>query len=988
MEACVYLAVVLTPILVDVNLQRIFVLPKVALIRLLAVVIVAAWAYRILPTWRWARWPSWGVVFRHPLAWPGLALGLTLLVSTSLSILPGASLLGGFLRLQGFWTEASYAIVGLTVASRLRSRVQLQRLVDLILLASWPVSLYGLVQFVGLDPLSWVGYTGRILSTLGNPIFLGAYLAFIVPLTLYRGLTLLADYRAQPTWPTRLGLAWVGALLIAQALGLVLSQSRGPFLALLIELGLLVVFLTRRRAIVMGLFGVTAAGVLLLVAVNVPGSPLHSVQAWPVIGRLTDWRDVNYRDVIWSHVVQLVEARPDRLVTGYGPETLDVALAPFYTTRLAYLGGQAQQIDRTHNVLLEALVSTGLLGLAAEIWFFLAVSAFGLASIGLLRTSTQRRLVYSLPVGLGLVGAVGTRLMTGAWTWSALAGGMGLLAGLGIVLWVLIARAPLSWPDLRPSDYQLSVCLLAGWLGHLAEAQFSPTAETVQLYVWVGVGMLLASASLLQAEASPEWLTVSAPTGGDTARRKVMVLDAARDKVALLDALLISLMTLTLVIGLVDWTPPFSLNGHLGIVLGLAALTWGLSMLWHRWRQGETGLSAYPTSLPKVRQPSGGWSREGVSEQVPKRSGTAPPLLWQVAYVSLSVVLGGLTLYVISQFVSRGALPVILVYLLVCGGLAGLTWLLSESVSPWPAAPRRPWAAGIISVISLGVLIWLVLLPHLADRYFALGRRLVGQGQTTQGVEALANARRLAPTQDVYFLISSDVMANVAAGLTDATQQTTMFESARAAAQQAIALKPSQSYHLANLAHIELRWAESAQDDAVKAAAIQRGLDDLERVSPALAFDPAIFDDWGYLYYLRQDFDKALAKYKVALELQPGRAQTYNLMGRAYRDAGNLAAAEESFRAAVQFDKDRVEAYSELTEFYLQQGRAAEALPYAERAVQLAPTRYALHHSLAQVYARLGKNSDAAEQVRIALRYAPAAEGPKLRTFLQQLIGQ
>ncbi|MCW5850209.1 MAG: O-antigen ligase family protein [Anaerolineae bacterium] len=959
-EACVYLAVVLTPILVDVNLQRIFVLPKVALIRLLATVIVAAWAYQTLTS---RRWPSRRAIWRHPLAWPGLALGLTLVLSTTLSILPYTSLWGGFLRLQGLWTEASYAILGLGVAAYVGTGERLQRLVDLILLASWPVALYGLVQFVGLDPLSWVGYTGRILSTLGNPIFLGAYVALIVPLTLYRGLTLLADYRVQPTRPTRLGLVWVGTLLLAQALGLVLSQSRGPLLALLIELGLLVVFLTRRRAVVMGLFGVTAGGILLLVAVNVPGSPLRPVQDWPVVGRLTDWRDVNYRDVIWSHVVQLVEARLDRLVVGYGPETLDVALAPFYTTRLAYLGGQAQQIDRTHNALLEALVTTGLVGLAAQLWFFLAVAALGLASIGLLRTSTQRHLVYSLPVGLGLAGAAGTRLVTGAWTWSALAGGLGLLAGLGIVLWALIARPPPSWPDLRPGDYQLTICLLAGWLGHFAEAQFSPTAETVQLHVWVGLGMLIASARLPHADAPPERLTVSLPTGGDPGRRKPMEPGekAAGDKVALLDALLIGLMTLALVIGLVDWAPPFSLNGHLGIVLGLALLTWGFAMLWHRWRQAKMGL---------------------------KRSVAAPPVLWQVAYVSLIVVFGGLTLYVISQFVSRGVLPVVLVYLLVLGGLAGLAWLLSEDDRPVPSAPRYPLAASIISVISLGVVTWLVFLPHLADRYFALGRRLVGQGQTTQGVEALANARRLAPDQDVYFLISSDVLASVAAGLTDPAQQTAMFESARATAQRAIALKPSQPYHLANLAHVELRWAESAQDDAVKAAAIQRGLDDLARVSTALAFDPAIFDDWGYLYYLRHDFDMALAKYKIALELQPGRPQTYSLMGRAYRDAGDWAAAEESYRAAIQFDKDHVEAYSELTEFYLQQGRAADALPYAERAVQLAPTRYALHHTLAQVYASLGKNTDAAEQIRIALRYAPAAEGPKLRTFLQQLTGQ
>ncbi len=960
-EASIYLAVLLTPILVDVNLQRIFVLPKVALIRLLAAVILAAWGYQALGAYRQSGRPPLRPALRHPLAAPGLAVGLTLVLSTCLSILPYTSVWGGFLRVQGLWTEASYAVLALAVALHVRSQATMRRVVDLVLLTSWPVGLYALLQSVGLDPLSWIGYTGRVLSTLGNPIFLGAYVALVAPLTLYRGLTLLAAHRAQPTASSRLGLVWVGSLLLVQLLSLVLSQSRGPVVAVVIELGLLIALLTRRRSLVMGLVGVVAVGALLLAAVNLPGSPLQPVRAWPVVGRLTDWRDANYRDVIWSHVVLLIDARLDRFVVGYGPETLDVALVPFYTTRLAYLGGQAQQIDRTHNAILEALVTSGLLGLGAQVWAFLAVSAFGLAALGVLRTRRQQLLLYGLPVGLGLALALATRLLSGVWTWSALAAGLGLLAGLGVVVAGVVLRRGGAALDRTAGDAVLSVCLLTGWVGHFAEAQFSPTAEAVLLYVWLGVGLLVANTRLPAEEALVERPEVRAPGGRE--RRETRATEgessAPGSRPALLDAVLVGLLTLALIVGLIDWTPPFNLNGHLAVVLGLALVTWSLAMLWSRWRAGDANVGQ-----PRL------------------------DAVWQVAYLSLSLVFSGLTLYVMGQFVSLVLLPVALVYLLLLAALAVLAWVLSDAVPLWPAQVPPRLAALALGLLTLGAAVWLAFLPHVGDRYFALGRRLVGQGQTPQGVEMLARARQAAPDQDVYFLISSDVLATVAVGVGDPTQQAAAFERARAAGLRAMALKPGQPYHLANLAHIDLRWAESTRNSAQRTTAMQRGLDTLAQVSKALAFDPAIFDDWGYLYYLRRELDAALAKYQTALALDPSRPQTYILRGRAQREAGDVAAAEQSYTMAIRLDKERVDAYSELTELYLEQGRAADALPYAERAVQLAPTRYALHHNLALVYTKLGRNSDAAEQIRIALRYAPTTEEARLRTLLQQLSGQ
>ena len=57
----------------------------------------------------------------------------------------------------------------------------------MIILNSLPISLYGLIQRNGLDPLPWGGdVTKRVASNMGNSIFVAAYLIMILPLTVGR----------------------------------------------------------------------------------------------------------------------------------------------------------------------------------------------------------------------------------------------------------------------------------------------------------------------------------------------------------------------------------------------------------------------------------------------------------------------------------------------------------------------------------------------------------------------------------------------------------------------------------------------------------------------------------------------------------------------------------------------------------------------------------------------------------------------------------
>ncbi len=124
---------------------------------------------------------------KTPLVLPTLLLVLVYLVSTLASVTPRVSLLGSYQRLQGTYTTLSYIVIFFLMLGGLRSKRQLNRLINTMVLISFPIAVYGLVQHFGLDPLPWGGnVTTRVASNMGNAIFVAAYLIMVVPLTLTR----------------------------------------------------------------------------------------------------------------------------------------------------------------------------------------------------------------------------------------------------------------------------------------------------------------------------------------------------------------------------------------------------------------------------------------------------------------------------------------------------------------------------------------------------------------------------------------------------------------------------------------------------------------------------------------------------------------------------------------------------------------------------------------------------------------------------------
>jgi len=264
-------AVITIPLFFNVFSDRTFEPDKLTLLRSIALVMAVAWIIKTLETESWKLKaadlrPGPGRLTRFqlpalriPLVLPTLFLVTVYILATLASVTPRASLWGSYQRLQGTYSTFSYIVIFFLALQGLRTREQIERLVTVAILISLPVSLYGILQRYGRDPLPWASpVTGRVASNMGNAIFVAAYLIMVVPLTLARVVESFSAILADEGGRAREGVIPDVVLatcyvftLAAQLICIFFTQSRGPMLGLLAGLFsfvLLVLTLLRQRA--------------------------------------------------------------------------------------------------------------------------------------------------------------------------------------------------------------------------------------------------------------------------------------------------------------------------------------------------------------------------------------------------------------------------------------------------------------------------------------------------------------------------------------------------------------------------------------------------------------------------------------------------------------------------------------------------------------------------------------------------------------------
>ncbi len=346
---------------------------KVGLFRLLSIGIAAASGSWLLlarhSTAATADQASGGVATDLPgnrLALAVVAYAGVSVLATAMSVDPALSLWGTHDNPQGTLILLCGVAFFLSMAILLRATYYARQTVTCLLLGSVPVAVYGLAQYLGLDPLPWMtDSVSPVLSTMGRSNFLGAYLAMVAPFTLSR-------FTAGGVSGQRLRYVLVLAL---QVVCLLLTMARGAWLGLVAGCAVFLAFLAFRRKS-RGMLVATAitllVGAVLFAAIDhlpqLGQGRTHVAELSSNSGAsLSDLRDISVKSrlLIWKGTLALM---PGRWWLGYGPETFKVVFAAHYPGELVQLVGPGLVIDDPHNLILHLLVATGILGAVAYLW--------------------------------------------------------------------------------------------------------------------------------------------------------------------------------------------------------------------------------------------------------------------------------------------------------------------------------------------------------------------------------------------------------------------------------------------------------------------------------------------------------------------------------------------------------------------------------------------------------------------------------------------
>jgi tetratricopeptide (TPR) repeat protein len=545
LEAGWLLALIVTPLFFNVYSSRVFEPDKLSILRSIALVMVVAWAIKVIDGSGWGEKASstlteegperslWQRLNATPLVLPTIMLVSAYILSTIISVAPRISLWGSYMRLQGTYTTLSYIVIFFFMLGAMRRREQVDRLCSTVILTSLPISLYGILQHYHLDSLPWSGdVVMRVASNMGNAIFVAAYLIMALPVTLARLVeSFSALMKEEEGSISHALLAGAYTFVISvQLICIFFAQSRGPWLGLLGGLyvfGLVGLISLRRGSAAQASWkgrlwivwvALTLVAVLFLVLLNVPNSPLAHFRELPYLGRMaqilnTEAGTGKVRVLIWEGTIELIRSNLPRALVGYGPETMHVVYNPFYPPDLAHYEARNASPDRSHNETFDALVITGVSGFLIYMLLFASIFYYGLKWLGFMETKVQRNLFLLLSVSGATVGVFLPKLTEGTYKLS----GVGLPVGfiVGTCLYLMVSAA-LFFTREQPTDFGRQVLLIglfAAIVAHFIEIHFGIAIASTRTYFWAytAVFVLLGLNRIQQQSGVPAALAEHPP---------------------------------------------------------------------------------------------------------------------------------------------------------------------------------------------------------------------------------------------------------------------------------------------------------------------------------------------------------------------------------------------------------------------------------------------------------------------------------------------
>jgi tetratricopeptide (TPR) repeat protein len=993
MEAAWLAAVSIVPIFFNIYSSRIFEPDKITILRSLALLTLTAWIVKLIEVGgvKWKR-QSQDISFikylwNYPMIAPVIGLILIYIIATIFSVTPFNSFFGSYQRLQGTYTSFSYLVIFFSLITNLRSRNQINRLVTAVILASLPVSLYGLLQRYHIDPIPWGGNVSiRIASNMGNSIFVAAYLIMVFPLTIGRIVEAFKEIINENEQEGGSSVkvikqvikatiyVFIGAL---ELIAIYMSGSRGPLLGLMAAVYFLVLLLSiywRKRWLTFTIIGLALFGAAFLTVFNIRNGPLDALKSSPAIGRFgllldPESNSALVRQYIWEGTVKLVGIHdplkfPDggsdpfnflRPIIGYGPESMYVAYNQYYQPELGQVEKRNASPDRAHNETWDSIVITGFAGLLVYLSIFSSVFYYGLKWQGLIKTIRNKIFFIVCLIGGGVLGAISLIILKGI---EFLGVGLpfGMIIGLVVYLTIYALFSSSQNGEYKQDNpYSLMLIFLFGAIvGHFVEINFGIAIVATRTLFWTYTGVLLVIGYILPKVNSVDAQIQSMDT---TDQIKKPYVDKKKDRYGSSKQRHKVNRNLRPLIGdKPDWIR-FSLVG--AVIIGLIIATLGYDFV------TNSGHSTSPMLIiiNSVTQLSNedNASSLGILALVlttlvvgvflfstennenydlhtwlqalglmSVASLVIGFLFWLVHAVSLATLASFTPSNqneVITQVNSIGSL-LTRYYIYVFLIIILVAFLLPDE---WPYRSNSNIPINIVVVpIALIILFLLTNISNLkvihADITFKMAEPFTKSSQWQVATYLYKRALELAPKEDHYYLFLGRSYLEQAKITDTTTDQDNLILQAEKDLKVAQSINPLNTDHTANLARLYSWWAGKATTATTHNERAQKASDYYQTSVTLSPNNSTLWDEWAVLFLqVIGQSQEALIRLQHALELDARYSFTQGLLGDYYLRIANSTEDITSKQQALQT----------ATEYYLTAASVAKTSDQTSKASYL-----------------------------------------------------
>lgn len=1021
----IWLAVVIIiPLFFNVFSSRIFEPDKVAILRTLCLILLAAWIVKIIDEGGF----KWGIIKKEdgfiksiikiPLFIPVLALSIVFGIATILSVSPAISFWGSYQRMQGFYTTLSYVVIFFAIVVNLRTRAQVDRLINVIIITSLPIALYGILQRYGLDPVPWEGnVTVRIASTMGNSIFVAAYIIMAFPLTLGR---IIEHFReileeSRPLFVQMISASLYVFIAILQVVTLYLSQSRGPVLGWLassVFLIAMLLILYRKKWLINGFLILIILVGAFFILFNIESGPLEKLRTSPAIGRFGRLLDPEsnsalVRRYIWEGTAKLVAPHepltfPDgsvdtlnaiRALVGYGPESMFVVFNPFYVPELGRVEKRNASPDRSHNETWDALVTGGGLGLIVYLGLFGSIFYYGFKWLGFVSNHREKIIFWVLTISGGIAGGLIATL------WRGLPYiGIGLPFGFvfGLFLYLLV-RVIIYGNSFKPDDigvarYILLAVLLTAILAHFIEINFGIAVVATRTYFWVYSGLLFVVGYVFTRNYEFEEedyfagsnQTQSNRIPGDTPRGKNNRNHGYRMpnlREALVPSLLLALIIATLGYDLIGnsnglddafsilWNSMTKLGeGDSSGILILVLTTWVVSGVLLAGRQFQDSVSGDIILRDIVKTT---FFVLGISITVGGFfwlwHATGLALIARDSIKDLQELMAQVTQY--EQIFTR-----YIIYLLAVVVVTGyLIATLRDTIS---RKEQFSSIRGILaSLVIFPLALWLANVSNFhmvqGDIAFRLAGSFARPGQWPAAIQIYQRANTLVPGEDYYYLSLAGAYFEHAKSIDNPVEREELFLRVEQDLLRAQNLSPLDTDHTANLARLYNLWAAFTSEPVQRLERLEKSSEYYEIAVTLSPNNPRLWSEWALLYLNSFKNDEvALELLSHAIEIDDDYDWAHGLLADYYTRSANETEDEEEKLRLLELAVQEYEKAIERVKYY-----EAQYLP-----------GYVL--ASASIYSKLGDYDKSIEYYELALEKGYTTETWRVEEALARLYYQ